>query len=224
MKKLCALLFCCLMVGLAVSSCDRTTTDSSYTTTTTDLVTEKFKGIDYFPNKVGNQWTYRVYNWAAQQWETATVTVIGHDIIELETPQVVAVWEAVWDYKTETLYVAQRGDSVLIYPAGSIYPVAKYIFPLEDGATWTYRHAYGQATTTIYALDTCSSCTEMYNYCFRYYTRVEGIVFEDESIYWGYLAPQVGMVRGSRAEEFNYSMINYDNWELLDYERVTGPR
>jgi len=221
MKKLCLLLLCCLILGLAISSCDRTSTDSSNTAITTDLTTAKLKGADYFPNKVGNQWTYRVFNYVTENWDTAVVNIIGYDTLEgIDTVVEATVWEAVWDYKTDSQYVVEYDNTVMVFETiSSVYPVAKYIFPLEEGAAWAYRHAYGEAITTI---STPESCTEMYDYCFYYHTTVEGVPFDDHSVYWGLLAPHVGMVRGYRSEEFNYSIINYDNWELLFYERGTG--
>ena len=226
MRQICALLFCCLIAGLLVSSCDRTSTDSSYTATTVDLLDQKLNGVDYFPNTVGTRWDYQVYNFFTEEWEPVAVEIIGYDTLEgIDTIIQATVWESTWDYKVDTQYVVNFDNTVLVFPTIMGYaPVAMYKFPLEDGATWTYQHAYGMATTTVYALDTCSSCTRMYNNCFDYYTHVEGVPFDDECTYWGHLAPNVGMVRGYRAEEFNYSIINYDLWELLKYHRVTGPR
>ncbi|UCE23667.1 MAG: hypothetical protein JSU74_10245 [Candidatus Zixiibacteriota bacterium] len=217
MKRLILVVSCALIVALAILSCDRTSTDSVDAT----LVTEKFKGANYFPNNVGTEWIYQVHDVLTGTYDTVTVLIVAEDVWQSLD---VTVWEYWWRDRVDTQFVAADEDAISFYYKEFSLPVAKYNLPLVHGDSWVYPHCFGLATASVFYVDTCPAQAGDFERCFEYYTHVEGVAWDDDSYYNGWLAPNVGLVYGSRSEEFNYSMISKDIWVLLEYKRATGPR
>ena len=217
MNRLILVVSCALVVALAILSCDRTSTDSVDAT----LVTEKFNGVNYFPNDVGTEWIYEVHDVITGTYDTVTVLIVAEDVWQSLD---VTVWEYWWRNRVDTQYVATQLNTLSFYNKGSTLPVAKYVIPLVDGAMWAYQHCYGMATTVVDFVDTCPPQAGDYKHCFEYYTHVVNYAFDDNSYYSGWLAPNVGLVFGWRSEEFNYSIISKDIWVLIEYKRASGSR
>lgn len=114
-----------------------------------NVVSDGPAAAQWFPNKVGDSWTYMVDDTTGKNLK---ISIIGTTHLPDGIP--VTIWKWVWPedmnpkaFGTDTTYVVVTGDTVQIsspiypkrYPPKSIkdLPVRyKYIFPLETGSSW----------------------------------------------------------------------------------------
>lgn len=187
-----------------LSSCGKKATESTST-----------EGSEVFPNSVGFQWTYEVYDDLLEATDTITVTIT--DTLTLTNARYAAVWVYAWADTVDTQYVAVVDDTVSIYPTrDTSFLAATYIFPLEVGTSWTYRHRLGNATSTVVETGAFSVHSGTYQDCFRIDTEIRGIAFDDFSSCSIWLAPKTGVLWIHLYEEFNYSLLAAQTWELID--------
>lgn len=95
----------------------------------------------YFPNAVGNQWVYNLYDSLSHTFDTLTVTITGNTT--LADSMEAAIW--VYDYAVrqfvDTQYVSVRDSLVLVYrrkagDIGPLQPHLEYVIPFRIGQTW----------------------------------------------------------------------------------------
>lgn len=95
----------------------------------------------YFPNAVGNQWVYNLYDSLSHTFDTLTVTITGNTT--LADSMEAAIW--VYDYAVrqfvDTQYVSVRDSLVLVYrrkagDIGPLQPDLEYVIPFRIGQTW----------------------------------------------------------------------------------------
>ena len=67
----------------------------------------------YFPNAVGNEWHYAVYDSLSRQASALTVRVVG--TAALSDGQPATVWRYTFTTRIDTQYVTIRGDTVRAY-------------------------------------------------------------------------------------------------------------
>jgi len=207
MKKVLIISALVFMTYALLSSCGKKTTDS---------VSNDGSEFDDFPNNVGCQWIYEVYDNLMGVTDTVTVAII--DTITLADIIPAAVWEFTWNGSIDTQYVSVVNDTVSVYPTRDIsFLTAMYIYPLEVGTSWTYRHRLGNATSIVDGSGAFFVNSVVYRNSFRVETEIRGIVFDDFSTCSVWLASETGMIWMNLYEEFNYSLFTIQRWELIAF-------
>jgi hypothetical protein len=169
-----------------------------------------------FPNKIGCQWIYKVTDTLSETIDTVTVSVIDTTTLAEHLPA--SVWVLSGKDMIDTQYVRVVSDTVTIYPTRDISLLAAmYIYPLEVGESWTYNHRLGNATTIVDGSGVFVVDSVAFRNSFRVVTVVRGIVFDDISTYTVWLAPGTGMIWMNQFEEFNYSLLAIQRWELIAF-------
>jgi hypothetical protein len=207
MKKALIISTLAFMTWALLSSCCKKTTDPA------NIDGSEF---DDFPNSVGCQWVYEVYDSLMDVTDTVTVAIIDTTTLADIIPA--AVWVFTWNGSIDTQYVSVVNDTVSIYPTrDTSFLDAMYIYPLEVGASWTYRHRLGNATSIVDGSGVFSVDSVIYRNSFRIETDIRGIVFDDFSTCSVWLASKTGMIWMNLYEEFNYSLHAIQRWELIDF-------
>ena len=167
----------------------------------------------YFPNAVGNEWRYAVYDSIGRQASALTVRVVG--TATLSDGQPATVWRYAFAARVDTQYVAIRGDTVRAdagRDARRSQRVVWAVLPLRVGAQWgtparretSQVVSQGPVTTPAGTFAQTLTVHHVDAACCNYYLR------EDSG-----LAPGVGLVRRGRIE----SGFGHENssWTLVSY-------
>ncbi|MCH6575391.1 MAG: hypothetical protein IH795_09330 [Bacteroidetes bacterium] len=97
---------------------------------------------NYFPQKVGNKWKYKVTDSTGTVKDTVTVEVVG--TTTLQNGQTTSIW-VYSDFGTiypngyiDTLYLVTRADTLIYYQIyqNNLYPFLGYIVPFQVGDSW----------------------------------------------------------------------------------------
>ena len=166
----------------------------------------------YFPNAVGNEWRYAVYDSVSRQASALTVRVVG--TATLSDGQPATFWHYAFTSRVDTQYVAVHGDIVRAYAgrdARRSERVVWAVLPLQVGAHWQSvaqtSRVVGQGPVTTPAGSFAQTLTVHHEdaRCCNYHRR------EDSG-----LAPGVGLVRRGRVE----TGFGHENssWTLLSYQ------
>ena len=207
MKKILVISILAFMTCALLSSCGKKTTDPAG---------NDGSEIDDLPNSVGCRWVYEVYDSLMDVTDTVTVAIT--DTITLADIIPATVWVSTWNGSIDTQYVSLVNDTVSVYPTkDTSFLDAMYIYPLEVGANWTYRHRLGNATCIVDGSGVFSVQSVVYRHSFRIETEIRGIVFDDFSTCSVWLAPRTGMIWINLYEEFNYSLLAIQRWELINF-------
>ncbi len=207
MKKALKIFALAFMTCSLLSSCGKKTTDPG---------SNGGSEFDDFPNSVGYQWIYEVHDSLMGVTDTVTVAII--DTITLVDIILAAVWVFTWNGSVDTQYVSVVNDTVSVYPTrDTSFLVAMYIYPVEVGASWTYRHRLGNATSIVDGSGAFSVDSVVYKNSLRIETEIRGIVFDDFSTCSVWLASGTGMIWMNLYEEFNYSLFAIQRWELIGF-------
>ncbi len=165
----------------------------------------------YFPNAVGNEWRYAVYDSVSRQASALTVRVVG--TATLSDGQPATVWRYAFATRVDTQYVALRGDTVRAYAgrdARRSQRVVWAVLPLQVGAHWqsvaqtSQVVRQGPVTTPAGTFPQTLTVHHVDARCCNYYLR------EDSG-----LAPGVGLVRYGRLE--NGFGRGRSSWTLVSY-------
>jgi len=175
----------------------------------------------YFPNKVGDSWTYMVDDTVG---ENLQVSIIGSTSLPDGIP--VSIWKWVWPgnmnpkvFGTDTTYVVISGDTVEIsspinpkrYPPKSIkdLPIRyKYIFPLETGNNWIH----DADSSRVVSKDSLTVPAGMFNGVYKIHTHGFSFNYRLDRDIW--FKPGVGLVKMNQIlilGDFNGSL------KLVDY-------
>ena len=188
----------------------------------------------YFPNKVGDSWTYTVADTAynshpslssnSSKIVTGTLRVSIINSTKLPDGTSATVWRTVWPpevsparppWNVDTAYVAISGDSVLVSD-GLIYlstcqcrkpQIANiYILPFQTGKNWHL----GPDSSRVVSEDTLNVPAGTFNKVYRISSgegTVNSYLRQDE-----WFKPGVGLVQ--KMVSFNGT---YYTWKLVDY-------
>jgi len=92
---------------------------------------------DSFPNKVGDQWVYKVTDSLKNITDTVTVTITG-TLSDPISGRTFTVWQYQWPDKTDTQYVSIIADTIRFYYQLNNPVIANvYIFPLIVNNTYS---------------------------------------------------------------------------------------
>ena len=91
-------------------------------------------GKDFFPNEIGNEWVYEVYDSMTSKQYDVTIRIVGRTAF---TQNVDAkVWTFKYPDKIDTNYVVTDNNVVKIYARDKFERKDTYVLPLVVNATW----------------------------------------------------------------------------------------
>ncbi|MGD8305463.1 MAG: hypothetical protein PVF17_02315 [Ignavibacteria bacterium] len=180
---------------------------------------------EYFPQKVGNKWKYKVMDTTGITADTITVEVVGTTI--LPNGETASIWVyngfgADWYVGSiDTLYLAVRADTLIYYRIrqNHLYPFLGYIVPFKVGDRWEYM--WNVPTVTV--LEYNSITIDIGIFSSAYQIEYSSLWLSGyRSFIW--FVPHVGMVKmelircyPSPAQE---DICYKEYWELIWYDLV----
>ena len=189
---------------------------------------------DYFPNKVGEQWVYKVTDSLKNITDTVTVTITGkmNDPITGET---FMIWQYKWPDKLDTTYVENKGDTIRCYInpnqdySGGYFPEAYwtgmnlkevniYIMPfnLNKVIFSPYGEGFGSVITAIIPSGFIYANLNGNEQVDSIYEIGKALIYPNTYLKINeYFAPHIGMLKKHFIEiEFGATTIS-EYWELI---------
>jgi len=167
-----------------------------------------------FPLSPGSTWKYAIYDSLKHRADTVVVSII--DSTYLSDGTVTAVWQYAYSHSIDLQYVAQSGDSILVYQSPDIQSLSMIlVLPLEVGHQWTSSPPSSMKVTAREEVDVPGGS-------FARAIRVEQHPFIGNfyggTTYW--FVPDFGLVRMRQAwmDTMADDRVN-TVWELLSFER-----
>lgn len=177
--------------------------------------------VDYFPNKIGYQWTYLLTD---NHIDTIKVKVVAQGI--LPNGASANIWE--YTYKStsqtyiDTIWVSHINNDVRIYDNPSRFytdqmPFERlhYILPLSVGKSWFTNVPYGD-TTKVLNQESVSVPVGSFTNVFRI-SKVRGYVTNSWTNDTIYFKEQIGLIKLNQNEFSLGPMIGNGIWELINY-------
>lgn len=112
-------------------------------------------GPSYFPNTVGDRWTYVVFDSIRHIADTVRVQVTSEGTLPSRVPpfdrEAVNVWEYTYRDHADTQYVNLLHDTVNVYNGEISHPY--FIIPFQVGRQWGSSYGLGGDSTTVVMKD-----------------------------------------------------------------------
>lgn len=166
-----------------------------------------------FPNKVGNVWTYSLFDSLSHQSDTVTVRIVGQTTIPGNKPA--TVWQKTFRSHVDTEFVFISSDTVRIISKANInaqWDNTKYLFPLQIGKRW--RGDFVTDTSTVVENRAITVIAGTFPDAFGIEERWGA--FNDYGSVTTWFVPKVGIVKMHR-REWGFVFSN-ETWELLSYQ------
>lgn len=179
------------------------------------------KQTQYFPNQVGDNWTYRL---SGSSVGTIHVEIIGQGI--LPNGDEASLWQYTYNITNQTFidttWVSVIDNNVRIYNSPCLtctetMPIERmnYILPLNTGNSWHTNATYGDTTKVLKQLNIIVPSGK-FNDVFQL-SKVRGYVTNSWTKDTIYMKEKIGIVEFSQ-NEFNLGpVIGNGNWELVNY-------
>ncbi len=184
------------------------------------------KSEEYFPQKVGNKWKYKVSDQAGTVTDTITIEIVGTTTLQNGEPASVWVYSGVgyiypYPYiRIDTLYLVTRGDTLVYYHQNNPDPLLGYIVPFQVGdslvITWN---------NTVTVLGKNSISIDIGTFQDTY--QMSHLIRAFEPGWWDFrsynwIVPRVGLVKMDLQEWYYSPPPSYfdEHWELIWYNLV----
>ena len=181
------------------------------------------KSENYFPQKVGSKWTYKVTDTTGTAVDTFSIEVVG--TATLQNGEQASVWVfsevRILYYSIDTLYLVTRGDTLVYYRIrqNNLIPFLGYIVPFQVGDSWG---GMGNATVTV--LEKKSMSIDIGTFHGAY--RMEGLIAgfgRDFDWLNNWIVPYFGLVKMDLLREISHwgpPIYSEEHWELIWYNLV----
>ena len=182
------------------------------------VIDDGFPAPEYFPNSVGDTWTYAFFDSISHVADTVQVRVRSQGTIPSRVPhkydtEAAYIWELSYKNHADTQYVNLLRDTVNVYDGQFSYPY--FIIPFEVGKHWGSSYGLGGDTTTVAMNDsiTVSAGHFRSGFFIKRHQYTIGPVSSDDTDSW--FVPEVGAV-----SIHQYDVLGFYNvtWALLRYE------
>ncbi len=181
------------------------------------------KAAEVFPNKTGDQWTYKLTTYNADI-DTVKVEIVSQG--KLPNGANAKIWKYTYIYPsltyTDTVWVSSNNNEVRIYDnpcrtcTGKMpFERLRYILPLKVGKFWLTNAAYGD-TTKVLDQENVSVPAGTFSNVFRL-SKVRGYVTNSWTNDTIYFKEHVGLVKFSQNEFILGPLIGNGVWELINY-------
>jgi hypothetical protein len=87
--------------------------------------------IEDFPNTIGSQWTYAVFDSLTHQPDTLVATIVGQTV--LANNMAATVWRMAYSNLTDSQYVELANDTMTVYYRRER---TLFVFPFQVGSMW----------------------------------------------------------------------------------------
>lgn len=181
------------------------------------LVTQK----QYFPDQVGDNWTYRL---SGMNDETIQVAIVGRG--KLPNGDSVSLWQYTYHFTNvtfiDTVCVSITGNDVRIFdnprftePGTMPFEKMHYILPFIVGNSWHTPATYGDTTRVLKQL-TVNVPSGTFNDVFQL-SKVRGHIVNTWTNDTIYFKEQIGLVKFSQNEFDLGPVMGNGVWELESY-------
>lgn len=174
---------------------------------------ENLNPDNYFPNAVGNKYTYNVVDSVSNTTYTVNVAVVGKTT--LPNGQPATIWTYTYPNSIDTNYVFSNKDSVMFYSnqkldySTSITNV--YHLPLSIGAKW--RVSFLGDTSTVISNNAISVNGKTYNNTYLIHEQGHQYNYGTDRDQW--YVPNIGMIKLNIMEPINATR---QLWVLINYQ------
>ena len=213
MKSSLGMLITCLAFVFSALSCDK------------DTATANKPASEYFPNSVGNNWEYDVYDSSSARMHsdfpreyTVKVSIIGNKTL-LDNSKA-SIWLYQYPWGTDTNYVSVVSDTVKIYDPfrikdlhGLLFPLRIYILPFAAEKRWDGKLLLIDSFH-IYTEHQVSLLHQSFTDCFRMYHYYLAPNIENIDNYW--FKPNIGMLK-IYYSDYNNAPYDIYLWQLKSY-------
>ena len=182
------------------------------------VIDDGFPAPEYFPNTVGDKWTYAVYDSVRNVADTVQVRVRGQSIIPSRVPhkydgEAANIWEYRYKDHADTHYVNLLLDTVNVYDGQFSHQY--FIIPFEVGKKWGSSYGLGGDSTTVATNDsiTVSAGHFRSGFFIKRHQYTIGPVSSDDTDSW--FVPEVGTVWIHQYDNLGFHNVT---WALLSYE------
>jgi hypothetical protein len=180
------------------------------------------KSEEYFPKKVGNKWKYKVSDQAGTVTDTITIEVVGTTNLQNGEPASIWVYSRIsniypYPYSIiDTLYLVNRGDTLVYYHQNNPDPLLGYIVPFQVGDSLVIRW-----NNTVVVMEENSMSIDIGTFQVAYQMKhlIPGwSPMYSEFYSYNWIVPYIGLVK---MDLYEYSFnLKEEHWELIWYDLV----
>jgi len=183
------------------------------------------KSEEYFPQKVGNKWKYKVYDETGIIKDMLTIKVVGTKT--LPNGELASVWvydgtSHIFPYSIiDTLYLVTIEDTLVYYFSlqNSQVPFLGYIVPLSVGTKWT---SWSWWWTEVSVLEKIALSIDIGT--FQEVCKVEHLIPGSMPVSgflsYNWIIPHLGLAKMGLYEPDQPPYYSEEHWELFWYELV----
>ena len=164
-------------------------------------------GSAYFPNEVGDEWVYDVYDSVQEKRYSVTVRVAG--TIMLPQKGATKIWTFQYPEAIDTNYVVRTNDTIVFYSKDLIDKVHVFVVPMTVGNTWFGGWLYDQYMVSSLT----SKKVNGVSYDSAYLINENGNSPNYRRIKAEWFVPKLGMVERYRFE-YDFSLPDIKVWSL----------
>jgi len=163
---------------------------------------------EYFPNKVGNNWEYRVFDSISNKSESLIVSIIGNKIINDVNS---SVWLLSYTNQTDTFFVHQSQDSLIFNSNRSAKRI--YVIPFSVNQVWKESY-FSSSNSKVIRTEDVKVYGGNFNETFVIERSIKG---NNYSLYQKiYFKPNVGIIK-LYTKEYNLGPVQTKTWELIKF-------
>ena len=154
--------------------------------------------IDYFPDFVGYNWSYNVFDSVLNKSESLKVSIVGNKTINGRNS---TVWLMTYTNQTDTFFVSQSKDSVIFNSNNSVKRI--FIIPFSVNQTWDESY-FTSSNSKVINIENVSVAAGSRSYNYSMYEKI-------------YFKPKIGIVK-LYSKEYNLGPVQTKTWELKSFE------
>ena len=192
--------FFVLILPLLFAACEKSSVTNPPSTT----------GTSTFPNKVGDKWTYAVYDSISNSFDTLTTEIAGTIVVNNQT---LSIWVMNSNSYKDSLFVSADNESVVFYQDRNATIIDhKYELPLVVGNYW-YNPGQQFDSTTVKDKESVTVPAGSYPEVFKLERKWGSFNVYGNSDTW--IDNDIGIVKLYR-RIYGYDNIK-ETWQLLSY-------
>lgn len=162
---------------------------------------------DYFPNSIGNEWVYDVFDSITNKEYEVKITIVK--AVPFSPGVIAKMWKIKYPTRIDSLFVVEDNGTVKVYDWNKYSRADTYILPLNVGATWQ-----GSWTYDLYRVEKQDSIIINNNHFKNGINILElGTAPNYKRTKNEWFIPYLGMARRYRYE-YNLSLPDYKAWRI----------
>ncbi len=165
------------------------------------------KNVDYFPNQIGYNWMYNVYDSVANKSETLKISIIGDTKTDgLESK----IWLLDYPDHADTIFVSENKDTV-IFNTSTVKKI--YITPFFVNQSWEELKTSTNKSEVI-GLEHITTEAGSFSNIYVITRNIKSPNYSlSEKIYY---KPTIGIIK-LYSKEFNMGPFKIETWELKNF-------